>query len=80
MQPMIGIEVPIPASVDAVGVRSTMDVRVTQVPGGYRADVVAGRGKDAPRTATARTGRQALELIARLLADAGVRGKLRVVR
>ncbi len=83
MQPLIGIEIPIrpsyPDRSPAVQQCSTVEVRVEKVREGYRARAVAGLPKGVARTTDGRTRQRAVEEMVRSLADAGMRGTLRVV-
>ncbi len=84
MQPLIGIEIPIRQShterSSAAQECSTVEVRVERLRDGYRAKAVAGLPKGVARTTEGRTGQRAIEEMVRSLAEAGMRGTLRVVK
>ncbi len=83
MQPLIGIEIPIrpsyPERSSTVQECTTVDVRVEKVRDGYRAKAVTTLPKGVARTTDGRTGQRAVEEMVRSLAEAGMRGTLRVV-
>ncbi len=83
MQPLIGIEIPIRPShteqSSAAQQFSTVEVRVEKLRDGYRARAVAGLPKGVARTTDGRTGQRAIKEMVRTLAEAGMRGTLRVV-
>ncbi len=84
MQPLLGIEIPIRPSdserSSTVQECTTVDVRVEKVRDGYRAKAVSRLPKGVARTTEGRTGQRAIEEMVRSLAEAGMRGTLRVVK
>ncbi len=85
MQPLIGIEIPIRPShtAQSSAVQQeclTVDVRVEKLRDGYRAKSVSRLPKGVARTTEGRTGQRAIEEMVRTLAEAGMRGTLRVVK
>ncbi len=83
MQPLIGIEIPIrPSHMErssAAQQFSTIEVRVEKLRDGYRAKAVTTLPKGVARTTDGRTGQRVIEEMVRALAEAGMRGTLRVV-
>ncbi len=83
MQPLVGIEIPIrPSHTEPLAAAqecSTVEVRVERLRDGYRVKAVTALPKGVARTTDGRTGQRAVEEMVRTLAEAGMRGTLRVV-